>query len=284
MLLKKKTIQINGHKLNNIMNLIIKQLLIWSRHHNRMFWRSKVAVFFTVFMPLGMMFLFNFLNVGEIRTSEGFIISYSDFFVPALACFSAASATYTNLAITQTIYREERILKRIKGTPLMPQIYILSTIVSAVWIAFLGTVLLMVIGVIAFDASFIIGRVGWVIVFFALGVVVFSLLGLALSSFVKTSRSAPVATNATILPLAFVSGIFIYADQYPKWIQVIGSIFPLKAFSEGLKLGFDPSFSGDEISNLGILLIWGALGLLYMNKYFRWVPSAERSSGMTKNE
>ncbi len=254
----------------------MKLLLAWTNHQTRMFWRSRVSAFFTIGLPLLMMLLFASIFNGEITSDDtGFSLSFAAFYVPSMASFAAASATYTNLAISTTIAREERILKRVRGTPLPQSLYIFSAVLSAIWIAFLGTALMLLVGILAFNTDIIYSRIPWMIVFFLLGVTVFSILGLALASATRSARAAPAITNATLLPLAFISGIFIYTEQAPEWMRILGTIFPLKAFSEGLRLGFDSSLKGDEWINLGILVLWGAAGFIYMAKFFKWVPSAE---------
>lgn len=236
-----------------------------------------MAAFFTIMLPLGMMVIFNIVFTGSVGdpNGEGIQLTFAEFFVPAMACFSAASATYTNLAIATTFNREEGILKRVRATPLPPGFYIMSAVISAIWVAFISTVLLLAIGILAYDVDIIYRRLHWVAIFFVVGVMAFSFLGLALASFVKTVRSAPAATNATILPLAFISGIFFTLDSAPEWIKIVGSIFPLKGFVEGFRAGFAESLDSVSFVNLAILVAWGVAGFIYMLKSFKWVPSAE---------
>ncbi len=54
--------------------------------------------------------------------------------------FAVAGATFTNLAINLSIRRDEGILRRVRGTPLPPWIYLAGVIGSAVCMAVLGTV------------------------------------------------------------------------------------------------------------------------------------------------
>lgn len=258
------------------MNRNLKLLYIWTQHQNRMFWRSRIGAFFTLALPFFMMLavsgIFNNVTIDESAN-----LSFEAFFVPALASFSAASATYTNLAINMTIMREERILKRVKGTPLPSSIYILSAIISAIWISLIGICLLLLIGLPLFGVEVLYGRLLGVALFFVVGVVAFSIMGLAVSSFIGSARSAPAFTNATLLPLSFISGVFIYVENAPSWLAVIGRIFPLRGFVEGIRAGFDSSLPAINYVNLLVLLAWGVVGFGFLLKRFQWVPTVEAS-------
>ena len=77
-------------------------------YENRAFWRNPPAAFFTFAFPLLFMVIFNVL----------FGADAARFFTPAIMVFGVVTATYTNLAMTVTIARDEGILKRLRGTPL----------------------------------------------------------------------------------------------------------------------------------------------------------------------
>ena len=103
---------------------------------NRFFWRVPVGAFFTLMLPVIMLVLFVALfgnDLGDTGGPED--TSAAQFYTPALAVFAVGSATYTNIAINVSTRREEGILRRVRGTPLPPWIYIAGVILSAVWYA-----------------------------------------------------------------------------------------------------------------------------------------------------
>ena len=86
----------------------------------RTFWRTPIAVFFTIALPLIMLVLFNALfGDNEVDTGSG-SWPLSQFYTGGLAAFTAVSATFTNLANMVPIRRDEGVLKRWRGTPLPP--------------------------------------------------------------------------------------------------------------------------------------------------------------------
>ena len=57
-------------------------------------------------------------------------------------------------------------------------------------------------------------------------------------SFPTPTRPRPIV-NATILPLLFLSGIFIpIGDNAPGWLTWTARIFPVKHFADGIQAGF----------------------------------------------
>ena len=73
-------------------------LQIQSAYQLRMFFRSPMAAFFTLFFPL-MIFLVFSLVFGN-STSGVTGVTAAQYYAPAMAVFAAVSATYTRLAVT----------------------------------------------------------------------------------------------------------------------------------------------------------------------------------------
>lgn len=86
--------------------------------------------------------------------------------------------------------------------------------------------------------------------------------------------SAPAVANATILPLAFISDVFIPADKKPRWIEIAGDIFPLKPFVNAFQNTLNPLVDGAGFSwgNLAVVAAWGVAGAALARKTFKWEP------------
>lgn len=245
------------------------------------FWRIPVAMFFTLGLPLIMLVLFNALfGNSTIVTPEG-SWSSRQFYTGGLAAFTAASATFTNLANMVPIRRDEGVLKRWRGTPLPTWTYIGGFICSSIVIAFVGVTAMITLGVVAYDLDIELAKMPAAFVTFFIGVASFAALGMALASLVKSATSASAAANAVILPLAFVSNIFIQLDDAPRWIEVFGNLFPLKPFAEAFQACFTPfveapAFQWDK---LGFIAAWGVVGLVVALRKFSWEPSGSAPRG-----
>lgn len=245
------------------------------------FWRIPVAMFFTLGLPLIMLLLFNSLFGNfTIDTPEG---SWSgrQFYTGGLAAFTAASATFTNLANMVPLRRDEGVLKRWRGTPLPTWTYIAGFICSAIVIAFAGVMLMLSVGVVFYDLDIDIAKMPAAFVTFLVGVASFAALGMALASLIKTASSAAAAANAIILPLAFVSNIFIQLDDPPRWIEVFGGLFPLKPFAEAFQACFTPFVEAPAFDwgKLAFIAAWGVVGVVVALRRFTWEPSGAAARG-----
>jgi ABC-2 type transport system permease protein len=247
-----------------------------TRYQMLTLWRIPVALFFTLALPIIMLVLFNAMFGDDlIETPEGDWPT-RQFYTGGLAAFTAVSATYTNLANMVPLRREEGVLKRWRGTPLPPWLYIAGFIVSAVLIALVGVVLMLSIGVAFYDLDIEWAKMPAAFVTFVVGVGSFAALGMLVAALVSSASAASAVANATILPLAFVSNIFIpLGSDPPGWVETIGNIFPLKAFAESFQDCFNPLVDPPafEWANLAFVAAWGVAGGLVALKTFKWEPS-----------
>ncbi len=257
-------------------SLVLAQI----RHQNRIFWRTPVAAFFTLALPVIMLVLFNALFDGVVDGPDG-PIGISQFYTAGLAVFSAASATYTNLGIGVAIQRDEGILKRVRGTPLPPWVHMAGLVGSAVWLATIGVVVMLTLGVVAYDLDVEADKLPAAAVTFVVGVAAFAALGLALAALAPTGTAAPAVANATILPLAFVSNIFIALEDPPRWLEVIGDVFPLKPFASAFQDAFNPFVDGPAFDwgAIARMAVWGVAGAAAALRFHRWEPARGVSGG-----
>jgi ABC-2 type transport system permease protein len=252
-------------------SLIVSQ----ARYQILTFVRSPVGMFFTLGLPIFMLVLFNALfGDGTVDTPAG-SWSVQQFYTGGLAAFTAVSATYTNLVNVVPIRRDEGILKRWRSTPVPPSAYLAGWIIGALAIAVLGVVLQLTLGVVAYDLTIELSKVPAMLITFVVGVSSFAALGLAISGLVPNADSAPAVANATILPLAFISDVFIPVDDAPRWLDVIGNVFPLKPFVNAFQNTLNPLVDAPAFSwsKLAVVAAWGVGGALLARRTFVWEPS-----------
>ena len=245
------------------------------RYENKAFWRNPAAAFFTFVLPLIFLVILNALLGDEETTVEGGRVELSNFYVPAMAALSIVNACYTNIVMMVSIARDDGRLKRLRGTPLPGWAFIFGRIAHAALIA-----LLLVVIVIAFGAVFYgVDVPGETMPAFALtiavGAATFCALGLAVSSLVPNAQAASAIANGTVLPVLFISDVFVrLGDDPPAWIDVAGDIFPIKHLSEACLAAFNPyeTGAGFEWLDLGVIAVWGIAGAMLAARYFRWEP------------
>jgi ABC-2 type transport system permease protein len=258
----------------------LAQLLRQVRAQLVTFWRTPIALFFTILLPLVMLVLFNALfGDNTVETDQG-LWPVNQFYAGGLAAFTAVSATYTNLANMVPIRREEGVLKRWRGTPLMPSVYLAGFVGSAIVLAVIGALIMLTMGVVAYDLEIEAAKVPAMVITFLVGVFAFSALGLAVAAFVPNARSAAAVANATILPLGFVSNVFIPIEDPPQWVETVGNIFPLKPFVVSFQDTLNPLVEAPAFDwrSVSYVALWGVAGAIVAVRYFKW----ETTPGVTR--
>jgi len=80
--------------------------------------------------------------------------------------------------------------------------------------------------------------------------------------------------NALVLPLYFVSGVFISEADLPAGMRRVADFFPVKHVFKAMLVAFDPATTGAglELSHLAVVAAWGAGGLVLAATTFKWAP------------
>jgi ABC-2 type transport system permease protein len=249
--------------------------MLWRqiRAQNKLFLRNPFSAFFSLAFPLMFLLLFGSLN-GNTRIPELGNIRYIQFLAPGMLAFAVISTCYTGLATGVAINRDEGLLKRVRGTPLPPGIYIAARILSAVWFSVISAVVMLAAAVALFPFQVIWRMLPAAAVTLLLGAACFCALGLAVAAIISNGEAAPVVANFTFFPVAFVSGVFFPTEGAPAWVQAVGAIFPVKHFSKALGAAFNPFVTGSGFrwGDLGMLVLWMAAAVVVAVRYFRWEP------------
>jgi len=182
------------------------------------------------------------------------------------------SACFNNIAISISFQRERGVLKRASGTPLPAASFLGARILHAMLVAVLLVVLTVAFGHALYHATIPTGLALLRAVFAVLvGSAAFCALGLALSAAIPNGDAAAAIVNAVILPVQFLSGIFIPFDNTtPSWILWVARVFPVRHFV----LSMQAAFLGTAFSWTDVLVVaaWGAAGLLVAIRFFSWEP------------
>ncbi len=253
--------------------------MLWrqTRAQNRAFWRVPIGAFFTLGLPLFILVLFVALFGNDPIDSAYGSVKTAQFYAPGLAVFAAASATYTNIGMNLSMRRDEGILKRVRGTPLPPWIYLAGVVLSGVWVALVSTTVMMGLGVAVYDVNIELSKMPAAVLSFVVGTITFAMLGIALAAVAKSASAAPGIANSTILPLAFISQVFISLGEsrdMPGWLELAGNIFPLKHFALSFGEAFSPFSDAPafEWGHIAVMAIWAVIGGLVAWRKFGWDP------------
>ena len=152
--------------------------------------------------------------------------------------------------------------------------YYVPAILTLAVISGIMVVLVSAIGALVYGVTIPTDTLPALLVTLAVGAFSFSCLGFALAAVIPTEDAAPAVTNATVLPLYFLSGVFIPEDELPNGILNFADVFPIRHFFEALFTAWDPNTTGAgfEWGHLAVVAAWGLFGLLVAVRFFRWEP------------
>lgn len=242
------------------------------RYVNKAFWRNPASAFFTFAFPLIFLVIFTALLGDFTVRIGGRSVDSSSYYVATMATFAVITACFNNIASAVTFQREDGVLKRTKGTPLPGAAFLGARILHATGIAILLVLITAVFGHAAYNADIPTGlTLLRVVVALLVGSAAFCALGLAVTAVIPNADAAAPVVNAIILPIQFLSGIFIaFGDGTPSWILWIARVFPVRHFALSLQAGFiGTAFSWTDVL---VVAAWGLGGLLLAIRFFGWEP------------
>jgi ABC-2 type transport system permease protein len=244
------------------------------RYDQRQFWREPASVFFTVVLPLIFLVLFVAIFGNEATTVGDHEVNGATYYLPAILALALLNATFVNLTIWLTIARERGQLKRVRATPVPAWVVIAGRSLTAAAVAAVMTVVVCAIGALLYGVELPGETLPAAVVTIAVGVLALSGLGFAAAAVVPSENAAPPIANALVLPLEFISGIFVPTEQIPDWMDRIAGVFPVKPLFDALLVAFDPTTTGSGVAwgDLGVLAAWGVAGTVIALRVFRWSP------------
>ena len=238
------------------------------------FVRNRQSRFFTLVLPVLFLVIFASLFHGNTVTVPGGTISTSVYYVPGIITLGIIAAAFVNLVISVTAQRESGTLKRRRATPVPAASIIAGRALTSVVVALGITALLLALGWLIYRAS-VPGRTAPALaVTVIVGAVSFCCMGFALASVIRDQDAAQPITQAVMLPLYFISGVFIAVSVLPHWLVDIADVFPVRHLAAALLTAYNPYTTGAGFAwgDLLIVALWGIAGLAIALWRFSWVP------------
>lgn len=246
----------------------------------QVFFRNRLAVFFTFLLPVMLTVIFGAVFTQKLRGPAGQSVSFRQYFVASMIAATIFSLSFSSIAIGTAIEQNNGVVKRLAGTPLPRVSYVLGKLGQALVTATIATILIIVIGVFGYGLRLPSDAGRWCVLLLVLvlGVVACTLAGLAFTRLIRDAQTAPAFVQPVFLALLFISGIFFEVSKMPAGLRDVASVFPLKWMAQALRYVFlpnwaaadEPSRSWEIQSAIGILVIWlVAMGAVAM-RVFRW--------------
>jgi ABC-2 type transport system permease protein len=238
--------------------------------------RDPQSRFFTIALPVIFLILLTSLFGNHASHIHGHPIKNSTYYVPGIATLGIISTSFVNLVITITAQRESGVLKRRRSTPVPAWVLIASRILTSVILAVVLVVVIVLIGRVVYGVHLPSSTLPAFVLGVVVGAAAFCCLSFAAASFIRNEDSAQPIIQAIILPLYFISGVFVPKDQLSSTLRDIANVFPVSHLDDALFKAFDPATAGWGIAgtDLLILAIWGAAGLVIALWRFTWSPQS----------
>ncbi|NUP37165.1 MAG: ABC transporter permease [Streptomyces sp.] len=243
----------------------------------RVFFRQREQVIFTFAFPIVFLFLFASIFHDDMAQTGS---TASQYYVASMTAAGIMSTSFQSLGISIAVERDEKALRRLRGTPMPPAAYFLGKIWLVLVTGLLETAALLVFGATVYGVDLPSDLTGWLTFgwIFVLGITSCALLGIAISSVPKSARSATSVVVLPFLVLQFISGVYILIDTVPNWMLTVGSFFPLKWLCQGLRGVFLPDAAAAlepagswEYGRIALVLgAWCVGGLVLCLLTFRW--------------
>jgi ABC-2 type transport system permease protein len=241
------------------------------------FFRRRESVVFTFSLPVVLLIIFGSIFHGTVGHTG---VSYRLYFTAGIIASGIMSTTFVNLGISIVLEREDGTLKRLAGTPMPRAAYFAGKALSCLVIAAIEVAIMLGIGVALYGLK-LPGTGGRWLTFtwvFLLGVATCTMLGIAVSSVPRSSRSAAAVLNLPYLVLQFISGVYFPFSSLPKGMQEVAALFPLKWLCQGLRaallpdslLPAEPAHSWELGKVALVLTAWLVGSLILCLRTFRW--------------
>ena len=240
----------------------------FTRIEFKLYLREFLNVFFAIAFPLLMLLLFGSIYGNEPSDFfDGF--GTIDALVPAYICLVIGVNGLMSLPLTIADYRNKKILKRFKATPINPRDILISQYLVMLVMTVFSTILMIVVGKIVFNLQFFGQLLPIVVAYLMIVASIFS-IGILIAGVSPSGKTAVIISYLVYFPMLFLSGATLPLNLMPPAMIRIVNILPLTygvRLLSNVWLGQGLAFEPTNIAVLlGIFAVCSALAL----KLFKW--------------
>ena len=230
--------------------------------------RDMNMVIFAIIMPLVVLVILGIIY-GNKPAFEGADYSFIDQSFGALSTIAICAGGLMGLPILVSDYRERKILKRFKVTPISPAVILfvhlaIYTIYSAISVVLLGIFAKLFWG-FEMRGSYLTFFAGWLLVLMSI-----LSIGMLVGGIAKNSKSASVIASILYFPMLVFSGATLPYEIMPVQMQKVVDIMPL---TQGIKI-LKAATLGTQINDVLVPVIaMIAITVICTGtaiKFFRW--------------
>lgn len=241
-----------------------------AQRHIRALLRQPIWIALTLFQPLIWLLLYGQLFRRVVELPGFGAGSYITFLTPGIVCMSAMfSSGWTGMGIIRDL--DTGVIDRFLVSPASRAAIIVGRLLSLALTIVTQTAILAVIGVVL-GARYPGGWFG-VLVLFACSILLampFGALSLAMALAVRKEESLIGAVNFLLLPLTFLSPVFMAPGLMPDWIRLVANLNPVNWAVSSARAALTGSGDVAGIAlRMGLLALFGLLGARLATVSFR---------------
>jgi ABC-2 type transport system permease protein len=206
----------------------------------------------------------------EVQDLPGQNVNYIDFLVPGIIALSIMQTGVFSVAFAFVQQKQTGVLRRLMATPMRVSEFLAAQVTTRLIMAVVQVVILLAVGIVGFHFH-LAGNIIELLVPCFLGSAIFIAIGFAISGYAKDEQTVPALANIIVLPMMFLSGIFIPRDNMPGWLHSITNFLPLTFVTDAIRA---ISLDGTHLWNLGTDIVgigvWLLITIVLAIRLFRW--------------
>jgi ABC-2 type transport system permease protein len=237
--------------------------------------RNPRARFFGFFFPILLLVVFNGVFGNGHTRVDGVRVSLKVFYVPGILTMSIVTNAYASLVILVSGLREQGVLKRRRATPVPAAILIGGQALSTVAMTAVASAILLLIAKLAYGVGIAAPAILAIACTALVGTLAFACIGYAVSGLIGSQEAAQPVVQMTMLPLWFISGVFIPISNLSRGLKDLADVFPVQPLANSLHLASVHSSFGASISgtDIVVLALWAAGAAALAARRFSWLPA-----------
>jgi ABC-2 type transport system permease protein len=171
------------------------------------------------------------------------------------------------LPSTLATYRERGVLRRLRATPVRPQLLLGAelTLVGAASVVAVG--LLVAVGALGFGVAVPRNLAGFALAV-VLGAVALLSIGLLIAAVAPTAKAASAIGMVAFFPSAFLAGIYVPRDSFSPLLQHVSDATPLGAAIESVRTTWQGGWPHPV--QLVTMVAWALVAAAVAARTFRW--------------
>ena len=192
------------------------------------------------------------------------------FLAPGLLAWAVSMSGTFGAAMALVQWRQSKLLRRLRLAPVRTATVVGSRTLVTLVVALGQASIFLGVGVLCFGLR-LSGSWWLAIPVLLAGSLAFMAVGLLTGAVSKTPDGASGLANLIIIPMAFLSGIFIQLDSAPGWMQTLSQVLPMGHLNSGMSAVLVRGQGAEAIGApiavlLGFTLVIGAIAA----RVFRW--------------